>query len=77
MDTSLWAWKRPLVKRMCCITKTQLEVGGSPAHDPPVAEIKKFAEALKFHYIKAHWIWTQQISQSQMLKVVINWYTVQ
>ena len=30
----LWAWRRPLVKGMCRITKTQLEVLGNSALDP-------------------------------------------
>ena len=34
MNSPLWAWRRPLVKRMCRFTKTHLEVGGIPAHDP-------------------------------------------
>ena len=31
---SLWAWRRPLAKRMCRITKTQLGVPGIAADDP-------------------------------------------
>ena len=27
---------RPLVKRMCCVAKTQLEVRGIPDYDPPI-----------------------------------------
>ena len=33
MSPPLWAWRRPLVKRMCHITKTQLEVLGISALD--------------------------------------------
>ena len=34
VSPTLWAWRRPLVKRMCPIMKTQLGVTGIAADDP-------------------------------------------